>query len=80
MIIGTMKMKLKGLESKLSKSCVKLTNIPSHSGNTLFVESFAGTNFCDFAKFLVVRKSLYPRNRIAQVIRKSLYPQNFSNS
>ena len=30
---------------------------------TLLVESFAGTNFRDFANFLVVRESLYPHNR-----------------
>ena len=44
---------------------------------TLKVESFAGTNFRDFTNFLVVRESLYTRNRSVQLIRESLHMRNF---
>ena len=44
---------------------------------TLLVESFAGTNFRDFANCLVVRESLYPQDRSVHVICESLYPRNF---
>ena len=44
---------------------------------TLKVENFAGRNFRDFANFLVVRESLYPRNGSFHVVCESLYPQNF---
>ena len=37
---------------------------------TLKVESFAGRNFRDFVNFLVVRESLYPRNRTLGAIRE----------
>ena len=37
---------------------------------TLLVETFAGRNFRDFANFLGVRESLYPRNRTFEFIRQ----------
>ena len=43
------------------------------------VESFAGTIFRDFTKFLVVHESSYPRKRTVQVICEILYPRNISN-
>ena len=49
----------------------------SRRANTLKVESFAGRKFRDFASFLVVRESLYPRNRSCKAIRESLYPRIF---
>ena len=51
--------------------------IQGQNKTTLLVESFAGTNFRDFANPLVVRESLYQRNRSFQFVRESLYPQNF---
>ena len=39
---------------------------------TLKVESFAGRNFRDFASFLGVRESLYPRNRTFTGVRERL--------
>ena len=44
---------------------------------TLLVETFTGRNFRDFANFLVVRKSLYLRNRTFEFIReKSMKRKN----
>ena len=55
--------------------CNRLSSL----GSTLLVKSFAGINFRDFANSLVVRESLYPRNRSVYIIRESLYLWNFSN-
>ena len=44
--------------------------------DTLFLESFIGRSFLDFASFSVFRESLCPRNRSCQAIRESLYQRN----
>ena len=51
-----------------------LINIDATS--TLKVESFAGRNFRDFASFLGVRESLYPRNRTFIGVREILHEKS----
>ena len=46
---------------------------------TLKVETFAGRNFRDFANFLVVRESLYPRNRTFEFIREKSMKKGTKN-
>ena len=43
--------------------------------HTLKEETFAGRNFCGFAVFGRIRKSLFPRNVTKVVNRKSLFRQ-----
>ena len=43
---------------------------------TLKVESFAGRNFRDFASFLGVRESLYPRDRTFIGVREILHEKS----
>ena len=65
------------LWTKLSKKDLEIKKFNFKIYTTLKVESFAGRNFSDFANFLVVCESLYPRNLNFQVVRESLYPRNF---
>ena len=59
--------------------CYKRTTKNNLIRTTLLVESFVGTNFCNFANFLVVRESLYRQNHSVEAIRESLYLPNFGN-
>ena len=51
-------------------------NITGKMSHTLKVKSFAGRNFRDFASFLGVRESLYPRNRTFIGVREILHEKS----